>query len=248
MAEIRLEGVDKVRSMLAALGGELEGANKYAQNKMAYELMVAERAELKDSIDSPTPYSVSSIVYKKHGVPSVVVGGKTLAIPGTKGAGVFVSDRPGSLGLATPDDYLGVQILGGAASGPKRSEKLLQSYGIMPRGYVWVPTNWAKLDRYGNISGSVMSKILSDIGLNQYGRTKESKKGYRLLGRDESGYSVGVAKKVGTKWVPWLWFVPRPTGYEKTFDFYYRAELEVNSKFPGILDAYVTKALQRVAR
>jgi hypothetical protein len=93
-----------------------------------------------------------------------------------------------------------------------------------------------------------MSKILSDIGLNQYGRTKPTKQRYRLLGRNESGYSVGVAKKVGSRWIPWLWFVPRPTSYEKQFDFYYQAELEVNAKFPGIIDYYVTKALQRAAK
>ena len=47
---IRLEGLNSVREMLAAIGPGLEKANEKAQNRMAYALMVAEREQAKASL------------------------------------------------------------------------------------------------------------------------------------------------------------------------------------------------------
>ena len=63
---IKLEGLNNVKEMLAALGPGLEAANERAQNKMAYELMLAEREHAKAKLDRPTSFTISSIVYKKR--------------------------------------------------------------------------------------------------------------------------------------------------------------------------------------
>jgi hypothetical protein len=242
MANIRLEGVDKVRSMLAALGGELEGANKYAQNKMAYELRIVEQAQMRADLDRPTPWSVNSLRYKKAG-QSAVEG------PRTEGAAVYFETPWGfSSGLGA-DEWQGVQILGGAPAGPKRSEKRLQQLGWMPKAKVWVPAVGTRLDRYGNVPGSLISDMLSNLGANPYGN-KSGTPGadyakYVLVG--DRGDPEGVFRKVGGEWVPFLWFVEREK-YQARYDFYGRADREISQRFPAILDYYVQKAIEHIAR
>lgn len=125
-AAIRINGLAEVKQLLATVQGELPNVNKYAQNKLAYELWTAEKDQMRADLDRPTPFSLGSVVYKKFGASAITVRGKDSfsMSAGVEGAGVFVVDRPGRK-RATGIDYLGVMIRGGKTAGPKRSEKLL---------------------------------------------------------------------------------------------------------------------------
>lgn len=231
---IRLEGLNSVREMLAAIGPGLEKANEKAQNRMAYALMVAEREQAKASLANPTPFSVSSIVYKKVGASSFTVGGITVPTPDIPGAGVFIGDLFKRFG-ADEEHYLGVQIFGGQTAGPRRSELALQAMGMMPQGYVWAPAQNVGLDAYGNVKGSVIGSMLADLKRN--GRRGEN---FVVIG--PRGQEKGILTRVGDDWYPWLYFV-RPASYAGRYGFYERADTEVGQKFPTILSEEVEKAL-----
>lgn len=240
MSGFRVTGLNGVKSMLAALNGDMENVSKYSQNKLAYTIWNAEKDEMRADLDRPTPYSLGSIIYKKYNESALVVGGGDGFTIGTtiKGAGVFVMSRPRGK-QAGEIDYLGVMILGGKTAGPKRSEVILEPW--MPRDHVWVPSEWATKDHYGNIPGATFSAMLTALGL---GQVNPVKKNWRLIGGREGqrGYR-GVAKKVGRRWVPWIWFVPRQT-YDRHWDFYIRADQEIDDHWESIYAFYLDKALE----
>lgn len=239
MAEaIRLEGLDNVKELIAGLGPGLQRANERAQNKMAYELMVAERDQLKSEIDRPTPYSVSSIAYKKVGASSFTVGNLTVSTPDIPGAGVFVVDRRKQQ-PADERSYLGVQIFGGTSAGPKGSELALRAMGLLPSGKVWVPASNVKLDAYGNVRASGIQAMVADLKAN-------GRRGINFAVIGPKGDERGIFTKIGDEWYPWLWFVT-PRTYQARLGFYERAEKEVATKFPGILAVEVDKELAKMA-
>lgn len=232
---IRLEGLDSVRELLLALGPGLERANERAQNKMAYQLMEAEREQAKSDLDRPTPAFVNSIRYKKYGVSDLLLD--------TKGAGVYMSDFiQGGSSLASFEHVAGVQILGGEPAGPKRSASTLIRYGWMKPDQVWVPAAGVKLDRYGNIPGPTLAYMLQNMGTNIYAPVREGAK-WILIGTP--GNYDGIWQKVGNDWKPFIWFIPKPQ-YEARFEWMERAEREVQASFEQILAWYVDDELSRL--
>lgn len=235
---IDIRGLTEVKTMLAGLKDELPKVNQSSQNKLAYEIMAAEKEQMKADLDRPTPWSVGSLRYKKVGV-------RPVGAPDVPGAAVYFETPWGySSGLGA-DEWLGVQILGGETAGPKRSESRLQMLGYMPRGTVWVPAAETKLDQYGNVPGSAISAMLSDLGANPYGRSgdpgaKEAK--FVLVG--EPGREEGVWRKVRGQWQPFLWFVPRQQ-YRPRYRFHERAEAAMREKWKSIFGYYLDRALQQ---
>ena len=54
MSSLQISGIDEVRTMLLALGGEMKSAGDKAQNTMAYQIMGAEKLEMIADLDAPT--------------------------------------------------------------------------------------------------------------------------------------------------------------------------------------------------
>lgn len=236
---IRLEGLESVRALIADLGPGLERASERAQNQMAYKLMVAEREQAKTELDRPTPFTVSSIAYKKVGATSFSVGNVTVSTPSIPGAGVFVVDRRKQV-QANERAYLGVQIFGGNTAGPRGSELALRALGFLPSSKVWVPAANVKLDAYGNIRAAGITSMLADLKAN--GRRGQN---FAVIGRP--GDENGIFTKIGDEWFPWLWFVT-PRVYSAKLGFYERAESEVAAQFPKLLADAVDYELQRMAK
>lgn len=249
-ATIKLEGLNSVRELIASLSPALEKANERAQNKMAYELMVAEREQVKSDLDKPVPSTVNSILYKKYGAntlkftnPSI-----TVPVPNIKGAGVFVGDLFG-FKQATVEDLLGVQIAGGLPAGPKRSAVILQNFNWMRLDQVWVPAVGAPLDQYGNLRGSLLAYMLQNMGTNIYAPVKEEAK-FILIG--EPGNYEGIWWKgsaststKGGEWRPLIWFIDKPA-YMPRYRWNERAEQEINANFKQILDWYIDDELNKL--
>lgn len=225
--------------MLLELGPGLIEVNEKAQNRLAYALMQAERDQAKSSLDRPTPYSISSIAYKKVGATSFSVGGLTVPTPAIPGAGVFVGDLFGR-GGASAEHYLGVQIFGGKTAGPRGSELALQALNMMPSGTVWVPAPGTGLDAYGNVSGTAIRSMLADLRAN--GRRGEN---FVVIG--QPGDERAVFTQVAGEWHPFLYFI-QPATYTDRYGFYERADAEVAQQFPGIMNEELDRALERIAR
>lgn len=240
MSSVRLDGASQVQAMIAALKDKLPKAVEYAQNKMIYQVWAAEKDQMQKDIDRPTPFSLNSLQYKKVGTP------KPLEL-NTDGAAVYMANAFKAGSKVGPDEYLGVQIVGGLTAGPRRSERLMQSLGWMPKDTVWVPASGVPLNQYGNISGALISAMLTNLGANPYGNKKNrsaEKTTFVLVG--PPGREEGVFRLVGSQWRPFLWFVKRST-YRARYRFHERGAAEIAAQFPGILAGYVAKAAQESA-
>ncbi len=239
MAEaIRLEGLDSVKKLIDELPAGLQRAGVRAQNSMAYWTWDLERDQLARDIDRVTPYSVSSIAYKKVGASSFTVGNLTVSTPNIPGAGVFVVDRRKQQ-PADERSYLGVQIFGGTSAGPKGSELALRAMGLLPSGKVWVPASNVKLDAYGNVRAKGIQAMVADLKAN-------GRKGKEFVVVGPPGDERGIFTKIGDEWYPWLWFVT-PRTYQARFGFYERAEKAVQLHFKGLLDEEINKELAKMA-
>lgn len=235
---VELVGADGVKAMLAALAGNLPKAAEQAQNKMIYTVWTAERQQIAIDINKPVAWTVGAILYKKVGTPTALQ-------PDIQGAAVYMANAFVAGSFVGPDQYLGVQILGGETGGPRRSEKALQRAGIIGPDTVWVPATGVKLTAEGNVPGGTISAMITDLGFNPYAQTKD--KNFCLIGKPAKGVLAKVASGGESVWLPFLWFVPR-RDYEARWDFYGRANLEIGAKFQGILSDYIDKAVQESAR
>lgn len=98
--------------------------------------------------DRPTALTLKAILYRK-------------ATKQRPAAEVFVRDE--AFKGNPPARYLEAQVTGGGRA-TKGMEKRLQAKGILPAGQYVVPGRGAELDAHGNIPGSQVNRILSQLG------------------------------------------------------------------------------------
>jgi len=116
--------------------------------------------EIPKRFDRPTPFTQRSVYMKA-------------ATKKTQSAEVWLKDF---IGKGTPAaKYLAPQIFGGARD-LKRFERRLDYAGILPKGRFVMPTRDTPMDRYGNISGPWLNKVLSELGAqgDQYQNTTDA--------------------------------------------------------------------------
>lgn len=136
--------------------------------------------------------------------------------------------------------YLGAEIEGGDRA-LKRSEWHFRNRGYLPQGMYLVPGDDAKLNAYGNIPASTMTKALSDCGaqFDSKQNTTKSKKKYFWLpraGRRLAGIYFRQGGRLKT-----LMVAVRKPAYRKRLDFYGEARKVTDTR----LTKNVDKALER---
>lgn len=248
---IRLEGLDSVRELIAGLGPGLNRANERAQNTMAYELMMAEKAEMRSDIDRPTQFSLGSVLYKKHGASQLKYpGGFSLALPDIKGAGVFLANRITNA-VMTDEHYLGVQIAGGQPTLKAMESRLIRN-GFMKASQYIVPASSEFLDAYGNLKGSQVSAMFTNMGIGFVGPVQNQK--YRFVpGHGSAPPGIYFKKEAKgqfqfiDEWVPYIWFVDRPN-YRPRYKWDERADEEINLNFKEILGDAIDYELEKMAK
>lgn len=233
MANVELKGLDDVKSMLLALEGEWKTASDTAQTRMAYHIMNAEKLQMVGDLDRPTPFSLNSLRYKAAGKPGLP------GAPAVEGAAVYFDTPFGSVAGLEPEEWLGVQSVGGSTAGPRASELFLQAEGLMPAGMVWAPGPAAKIDGYGNVDGNQVREMMAALRLGSF-----AKPNYIVIGGDGAEVAVLYRDSSGN-WSPFLYFIDRQQ-YADRFDFYGRADLEAELYFVTYLDEEVTAALRRL--
>ena len=207
--------------MLADLAVTMPRAAIDATNQTIYQLWGAEKTQMIADIDRPVSYSVNSILYERMNAEG-------------KGGKVWLKDIFRGSG-ADETNYLGVQMHGGTRRRLKASEIALQKNNFMPSGMVWVPDKSVALDSHGNVSGNVIKKMLADL---------KGGPPHNFYVRRRNGTPIGVFTKVGDEWYPFLWFVS-PRQYRERFDFYGRADKEVEYAFGDIYAKAIQKELDR---
>lgn len=176
--------------------------------------------DMKKVFDRPTPWILRGVEVKK----AFYEDRKT-----TQGSIVRLREEAGKGVPAVKS--LGSQVEGGTRA-LKGYERLLNSKGILPDGYYIVPGKGMKLDQYGNIPGSVIVSILSELqamGETGYLMNKKLKnkakgkvaklRGYFVINKPNGNLPMGIyQRKNGITYL--LMYFIHSQNYNKRYDFF----------------------------
>lgn len=239
------------RKLDAVQRRQLPFAVSKALNETAYQVAAAEKREMRDVFDRPTPATLNAVRYRKSTKANLQ-------------AEVYIADFLGK-GNA-PSRWLEAQVRGGLRR-MKRFERALEAVGAMPRGFRAVPGSAAILDAYGNISGAQIVQILSyfrafpEAGYRAnitaarkaaLARGSRARRGVVYFSGRPGGGRLpdGIWMRTKTAWgwaiKPVLIFVPHAV-YEAIYDFAYAGRLEAERVFPRAFNEALDYAL-RTAR
>lgn len=204
----------------------------YALTKTGQDIKTAEYKSMQDVFDRPTRYALNSLQLK----------------PATKTDLSAVVDYR-YFGGTPAERYLGPQVEGGARSHKSHEKRLIRA-GVMKADEYAVPGQGIKLDAYGNIPGSTIERILSQVGAAEQmagykaNETTKSRKRnkrkntgrYFVLGPDRANMHRRNVQR-GIYWrkgardiVPVIVFVRKPQ-YQKRFPFYDTARQVFDANF-----------------
>lgn len=151
----------------------IEQAAQQTANRIAMQGVRDIQAEMRKVFDRPRRETLNALKWVDNSGP----GEATIA---------WRDDGIVGKGTVTPSRWLRVQITGGAR-GQKGAERRLQMAraGAGGQTLYLVPTKYAPTDAYGNVPGSRMTKILSD--LEALGGAGQGFDGNRKAGRRSRG-------------------------------------------------------------
>jgi hypothetical protein len=229
---IKVEGIDKVINELNDISKrQLPFALARALTQTAKAIQEDEKKEMKQTFDRPTPFTLNSLRIE----PATKTNLKAI---------VAIKDKAVSI--------LSPHIFGGER-GIKRFEFHLRRAGILPQDKYVTPGACAPLDRYGNIPGGIITRILSalkahpDIYAWRTARSIKRRRGrvvkYVVIPEGKKAHA-GIYEREGNRIKPIMMFVRKPL-YSKRFRFFEIAQLTAERRFQKIFDASLADAIAR---
>jgi len=198
-------------------------------------------SEMDKAFDRPTPFT-------KNGMRVVPATKSRLA------ASVDFKDRQAK--YLTPEVY-------GGPRGTKGFERLLQGAGILPSGWYAVPAQGVHMDRYGNVPGGTLTKILSQLNALKDSLQHESAemRRRRNLTRQQGRYFAvipdrparnrlkpGIYERLGTtriaRVLPIFMFVRQAPTYRERYNFRQLGEIKARQRFPTEFEAAAETAMR----
>jgi hypothetical protein len=225
--DIRSNAREVIRHLSILHERELPRAMLAAADRTGRAVFTALRMEMQEEFDRPTPWILRGLKYKKP----------TLRAPLVR---IWLEEF-GSPGQA---DVLRPEIEGGKRR-HKRFERALIAKGLMsPLAYA-VPGRQAPLDQYGNVPGSFIVRMLSDLQAFGEEGYRANRRGKRR-GRRKTNYFFvprpGSSLKPGVYWhmpgglLGVVFAFVSGASYERRYDFYgkgVRAYERVASRYLG---------------
>lgn len=200
-----------------------------AANATGRYIHAALRSEMQQVFDRPSPWALGGLRFK-------------LATARVPVVSIWLEEFGGK-GIAAAQ-FLAAEIEGGQRK-HKRFEKALIGRGLMPSGMYAVPGRMAPLDQYGNVPGSFIVRMLSDLQAFGEQGYRANRAGSRRGARKTNYFFVPPP---GSRLPPGVWwhlpngllgsvflFVSK-TAYRKRYDFYgvgQRAYTRVATRFLG---------------
>lgn len=217
--------------------------------------------EVRRVFDRPTRFVQNAFYYKKATKKNLkaLVGIKE---PGTFAGTAGIKGKGGKQLTSSGVDLtaiLGPHIEGGKRQ-PKASEKRLRREGILRSDEFLVPAKGVRLDKYGNVRGPFMVKILSalssfneagfDANVTDVSRERHRKaskpipKVFVIKSGSKSHLKPGIYQRFGSKKnprvKPLFIFVKSPI-YKRRFKFFETIDMGFNKIFPKRIDEAIIK-------
>lgn len=191
----------------------LPAAAMDAANATGRYIHAALRSEMTEVFDRPTPWALGGLRFK-------------LATRSKPEVNIWLEEFGGK-GIAAAQ-FLRANIEGGSRA-HKRMEKALQAKGLMPKGTFAVPAGQAPLDAYGNVPGSFIVRMLSDLQAfgeqgyraNRKGERRGARRtNYFFVPRKGSSLRPGVYWHMPNRTLGVVFIFVGKVHYERRYDFY----------------------------
>lgn len=213
-----------------------------AATRVANEIRVEVQDEMKRVFDRPTPYTLRSVRVKAATASNPV-------------AEVFISEQKAPRD-PSPAVVLEPQVEGGPR-GTKGLELALRRLGVLPSGWLVVPSKSLPLDAYGNISRGIVQQVIAqlrhqvDVGpTNARGIVKAIRKtGGKFIVFKPGGKTapgVYIADVAGRNVSPVFMFVSKAS-YRRRLDFYGIAKRVTSAKLPEFVGRAFGEAAGKLA-
>lgn len=192
--------------------GNIAFASAVALTRTAQKVKAAQIDLMRQKLDRPTKWTLNSLMLK----------------PASKTKLEAVVQTKEGFGSVPAGRYLSPLIEGGPRR-EKSSEKRLKSY--------WTPARGAELDGSGNVRGSTMNKVLSQLKLRADPTQNASSSKRSKSKRKSDAYFVqnGIVfqRKGEAKPVPYLILVQKLPTYRKMLPWYETAQEVINQSLPS---------------
>jgi hypothetical protein len=211
--DIRSNYSEVIRQFSDLQKKKLPLAARNAADRTGRYVYAALRSEMEEDFDRPTPWALGGLRYQSP----------TSARPEVR---IWLEESPGK-GIPAAK-FLSAEITGGARA-QKRFERALQIKGLMPAGSVAVPGRQAPLDAYGNVPGSFIVRILSDLQAFGEQGYRANRRGPRRGARKDNYFFVppkGSHLKPGIYWhmpgglLGIVFIFVSSAAYRARYDFY----------------------------
>lgn len=237
---IGTDAMDVAKAMKSAAGRQVKFALVNTVNDLAFEAQRDHKRYANRVFDRPTRWTENATQVRK--ATRLATNRKT-GNPNMRYMAAWVQLKGDAFKGTPPTTYLKAQAMGGKRA-DKRSEKALRVKGILPQGYQTLVMPKYQ-DRYGNIRGPLMVKILSYLrafgeqGYNMNrnltaAQRKAALRTMKAINQNADKYFVlknrktkkpvgifqrmsGTGKNGMQKIEPILMFIPNPT-YKKRYD------------------------------
>lgn len=246
MITIKVEGLVASRSLLDTIKQEAPVVLAQTLTFTAERVQASILDEIKLKIDRPTPTTLNSLK-------------KTSATVRKLQAEVWFKDPFWTLAKNNASQHWMAPQVHGGDRPLKRFEASLQRVGIMPKGTHAVPGRGAKLDRYGNIPGGEIVRILSllsahresgyiaNVTARSRARNPRRRDYFATNGQGHGPHplAAGIWEKLrggGVK--PIIMFV-KESRYRPRVRFYEVGQASVDKHFNRILDQRLASALRK---
>jgi hypothetical protein len=223
---------------------QLPFATAVAMTRTAKFALGEEVKEINKVFDRPTPYTQNSLFVR----------------PATKRDLRATVEMRSFAGKGNPATRFLLPEIEGGARRMKGFENLLVRNGIMPAGYFAIPASGAPLDAYGNVPGSAITKILSQLQASRDStanepatkrllRNRKQRAGrYFAVGVDERGpLKPGIYERLNSAFHGGIRavfvFTRKPPRYAKRFGFYSVGEAAARGRFPLEFDLALREAV-----
>lgn len=186
-------------------------ASAVALTRTAQKVKTAETELMLQKLDRPTRFTLNSLMLK----------------PATKTKLEAVVQTKEGFGSVPSGRYL-LPLVDGGQRREKSSEKRLGSY--------WTPARNTTLDAYGNISGSTINKVLSQLNLRADSQQNASNSKRSRSKRKSEAYFInnGIVfqRKGSAKPSPFIVLVKKVPTYRKMLPWYETASEVVDQTLP----------------
>lgn len=210
-----------IRSSAAFVRAQLSDLQKKHLPKAEYQAAQragmyvhgALRKEMEEVFDRPTRYALGGLAFKRPTTERPVMS-------------IWLNEFPNK-GIPAAV-FLQPQIEGGARR-QKRFERALQARGLLPPGWFAVPGRQAPLDAHGNVPGSFIVRMLSDLQAfgeqgyraNRKGKRRGARKtNYFFVPRKGSHLKPGIYWHMPNRTLGCVFSFVSKANYEKRYDFY----------------------------